>query len=70
MDQRVRGIRASRIDAQGFAQLRDRIVRPTFLEIEQSKVRMGGGEVRLFLNSTAEKRFSLHVAMLKDSDDP
>jgi hypothetical protein len=70
VDQRVRGIRASRIYAQRFAQLRDRVVRTTFLEIEQSKVRMGRGEIRLFLNSTAEKLFRFHVAMFKDSDDP
>jgi hypothetical protein len=50
--------------------LGDRIVRTTLLEIEQSEVRMGRGEVRLFLNRTAEKLFSLPVAMLKDSDDP
>jgi hypothetical protein len=48
--------------------LRDGVVHATFLEIEQSKVRVGRSKVRIFLNRTAEKRFSLHVAMLKDSD--
>jgi hypothetical protein len=70
LDQRARGICTRRIYAQRFAQLRDRVVRAFFLEIEQSKVRMGRGEGRVFLNGTAEKRFSLHVAMLQDSDDP
>jgi hypothetical protein len=59
---------ASAIQADGFAQLSDSLLRPVRLPVKKAQMCVTACEVWFYLNNLAEKIFGVSFAMLQDSD--